>query len=437
MTLAAVRLLTFGTILLVTSQVAADETPDVRKVLAEAIEQAKMDQFRGSNLKGIPELLARAGDVAGALDIAQSTIMVGEQVGRVAIAQAKAGDWNGAFRTVDSIGDDRFRERALGQLVGVQADQGDFQAARTTAEKLTDTNEKGFAIAQIASAQAKRGQIEGALETAKALPEKGWVAHDIALAQAKAGQLDAALRTVADIRPDTYRAETLAQIAEHQVQSGDPVGTKRVLKQAEDTLGTNWSSRNHGLAGRKIAAVQMKLGDRDQARATFRKAMQATDEKNQRLVVWEQAKAGDVSEAIQTAKAMHLVGGLESIALVQAESGDFTGALATAELIGSAEIRSTALALVAAAQRKAGRLADAKIGFQRAVETAHQETAVWPNDPTARAVYWIAYEQAKCGDAQTAVEWARKEQTSQRCSRALVGAAKGILDRKEAAGRRP
>src|SRR5262245_7406986 len=140
MILAALRPLTSVAILLMSSLVSSDETPDVRKILAEAIEEAKMDQFRSVLSMGIPEALARAGDVPAELEMARSTTMVAGEVERVAIVQAKAGDWKGAFQTVESIGDDRGRARALAQLAGVQADQGDFQGARTTAEKLTDAN---------------------------------------------------------------------------------------------------------------------------------------------------------------------------------------------------------------------------------------------------------------------------------------------------------
>jgi tetratricopeptide (TPR) repeat protein len=424
--------LTHLTILLSTLVAGPDEVPDVREVLDEALEAANTDV---GALRAIPRALARAGDVEAALRVARSMVTSASEVQEVAIAQAKAGDLKGALQTADSIGNDSVRNGTLAQLAGLQAERGDIRGARATVEKLSDPRNKRYALAPIASAQAKSGQIEAALETAKDIPDRGnFGLPDIALAQAKAGQLDAALREAATVQPDYYKAEVLAEIAELRVKAGDTVSAKRVLKQALETLGTNLSTRNHGSAATRIAVVQMKLGDRETARKTFAQARAAINERNLGRVIWEQAKAGDLEEALKIARSMNLAHGLLLIAGFQAESGDLPGALATAESIEYLEMRSTALALVAAAQRKAGLLVDAKVGFQRALEAAHNLAKPPPGigDPTVRPVFEIAYQQAKCGDAQTAVEWARKEETSSRRSRALLGAALGMLDRKEA-----
>jgi len=186
------------------------------------------------------------------------------------------------------------------------------------------------------------------------------------------------------------------------------------------------------LALEKIATVQMKLGDRDMARKSFRQSLAATGEKNKRNVVLAQAKAGDVQEALQAARSLGLAQGLEYIAVVQAESGDLKGALATAESINLLEIRSAALAQVAAAQRAAGRMQDAKATFEKAVATAHSIVRRSVDDPIARAVYSIAYYQAKSGDVRSTLEWARKEPPNFARCRALLGTAVGILDRTEA-----
>lgn len=426
-------------LLILAGQSGAQASADVRTIVREALEAANAAGRIPHFQVGIPTALARAGDVEGALAAAKAMKQhAANELERIAVIRAQAGDLHGAFQTADLIVDGYGKARALAQVAGVQADQGKANDAQETVAKITDPGAKAWALALIASAQSKAGQLAAAIKTAKAISDDANLANlkagplsDIALAQAKTNDIDEALRTTALVEPDYYRADLLAQIADQRANARDVAGAKRFLKQAEETLGTGARTEVRGFALEKIATVQMKLGDRETARKTFREALDATGIMNKRLIVAAQAKAGDEQEALQAARRLGLVQGVEYIAVVQAESGDLKGALATAESINDLEVRSTALAEVAAAQRAAGKVQDAKATYQKAIETAHSIVRRGVDDPIARAVYSVAYYQAKSGDAHSALDWARKEQSNYARARALLGTAVGILDRKE------
>jgi tetratricopeptide (TPR) repeat protein len=234
------------------------------------------------------------------------------------------------------------------------------------------------------------------------------------------------------MRQGYYRARVLAGIAVLRANGGDAADARRLVKQAGEALGTDARTTDHGFALAQIATVQMKLGDRDTARKTFRQALEATDDWNKILIIEAQAKAGEVQEAIHRAHSLKLEQGLESIAVVQSDAGDFQGALATVESIEHLEVRSTVFARVAAAQQAGGHASDAKRTFQKATETAHEIGRRGINYAMARAVYTIAYCQPKSGQARTALDWARKERSDLQRYRALLGTAIGILDGKKA-----
>jgi tetratricopeptide (TPR) repeat protein len=235
------------------------------------------------------------------------------------------------------------------------------------------------------------------------------------------------------------KAYILGEVAGVRAAHGDGAGAERVIRRALEALGTDRETRAQGFALEKIATAQMKLGHRDAARKTFAKAIAAIDEKNRRIVVWAQAKAGDIEGALETAR--RLTGGpraqgLEFIAQVQATRGDYKGALATAQGIEYPEVRATALAQVASAQRAAGDLAGAAKTFAKAVQVAHTSVPGLFDQAIARPLYAVAYQQARSGDARTAWQWARREKSNFARARALLGVAEGMLDRQEAEGRK-
>lgn len=416
-----------------------EEPLHVRDVLQRALGAADATEFSGVHLHGIPSALARAGDVEAALKaVKRMNPELGERE-RIAIAQAEAKDRAGAVQTANSIASDAGRGQALAQIAGVQADRGDTPAAFEIVKQITEPGAITWALSLIAKAQAKAGHIDAALETAKSIPDVTDLRVDalteIALAQAKNASIDEALKTAAIVKSDVHRIILLASIAELLADQGKMDEAKAVLQKA---LAVPAPPRNesYGFALEKIAIVQMKLGDRQTARQTFREALELTYDKNQRNVVWAQAKAGDIEGALENGRTGRNGGqigqGLELIAAVQAQSRDFKGALVTAESIGSVETRSAALAKVAAAQRESGMPSEAAATFEKALETAQTNLGDPREQVRRRALHTIAYEQAKSGDEKTAFNWAINEKDKYIQSRALLGIAEGMIARKEA-----
>jgi tetratricopeptide (TPR) repeat protein len=417
-----------------------EEPLTVSNVLQRALEAADASEFSRAYLHGIPSALARAGDVRAALNVVERMSPEANERERIAIAQAKAKDRAGAIRIANSIASDIGRGRALAQIAGVEAERGDTPAALEIVKQIKNPGAITWAQALIATAQAKAGYIDAALETVQSIPDaladsKVDVLTEIALAQARNASIEEAIKTAAGIKTDVHRITLLARLAEFLADHGRMDEGKAVLQKA---LAVERPARNesYGSALEKMATAQMKLGDRQTARKSFQEALELTNDKNLRVVVWAQAKAGDIEGALQNARAGRMGGqiggGLELIATVQAESGDLKAALASAESIESVEVRSTALAKVAAAQRKSGMPAEAAGTFQKALVTAQTDLGDPRQQVRRRALYTIAYEQAKSGDEKSAYIWAMNEKDKYIQSRALLGIAEGMLARQEA-----
>jgi RNA polymerase sigma factor (sigma-70 family) len=304
---------------------------------------------------------ARMGDLKTALEIADT---LGNRkdhaLERIAIAQAKAGDIDGALRTATSLDPNNSKSRGsvLQAVALAQEEVGDRAAARTTLQKLRQIAENlprhragrgsgvtGATILRegIVMTQVRLGDIEGALQTASAFDsvyDKAKALLEIGTAQTAAGRLADARETlfravcaVEDSRPDTgaggptgpsgsrdwAKASTLRQIAEQQAKAGD-------IKQALRTVESIPANRPDPIA----------RNERDIALAG---------------IVQAQAQAGDVKGGLETLARIKTdedkVIALEHLVQAQVNAGDERGALALAARQSAPLLKAHALLAIA------------------------------------------------------------------------------------------
>jgi len=324
---------------------------------------------------------ARRGDFEGALQIAamiqghpeyqvQALVVIAQQ-------QSKAGDNNGAARTLEVAiaAVDQNRDNVpwaadlLISISAVQAEIGNRSAALMTLDRYSQIAMKGETpvekqnlIKQLAIGQAGIGDFFLATETAMQLPHGD--SHDaaffsIAIDQAKGGDSSGAVSAAASIGRDDLREIAFGEIANRQYASGDFVGSHETLQLlAGDEQRAIWFAN--------LALEQADKGDPN-ADSTLQKALEAAH------------KAGDNNSPRLT----------ELIAVGRALLGDTLGAR---EMV-----------------------ADMK----------NPETRVWP--------LWNLTEiMAKSGDLQGALSLAENETDPYPKTFALLGTAKGLLDQIEA-----
>ena len=314
---------------------------------AEKIEYAG---FRDKVLADVVSAQAQAGDVKGALTNARQ---IGQYyypfaLADIAVAQAKAGDKKRAKEIVDQAlaATEKIREksRVLMKIASAQARAGDVEGARNTAEKLGFAVYRARALMKIAVAQAQAGDVEGAKENfagaLAAAAEKeemaGGTLRDIVIAQAQAGDVEGALNAERKIGPASA-PRVLSKIAVAQVQTGDVEGALTTTGKIESA-----SSRVSALV--KVAVAQVQTGDAEGAKESLVRALAIAD----LIKEGPSIPAGDIEQAL------------------------ITGTLNTADLIDQGPIRVSALVKIAVAQVQAGDAEGAKGSLAQALTTARK-----------------------------------------------------------------
>ncbi len=283
---------------------------------------------------------------------------------------------------------------AFAKVGDLEASKKSFTHAWNTAAEVEDGVERRMVLYGIATFQAEAGQIEEAIEAAQRLPsryERAMCFAQIAIVQAGTGELDAALRTV-DLIPVVDevwdRDSTLVVIALTVSERHDFAGAIRVLD-----------------------LIPYDFEQAEQIRARLLRGEQLSPEEDT-----IQARAGMKS------------GGLLVIAQDQAEAGDLTAALQSARSIGLEEVRDSALRLVARVAADSGELSLAEellgeIGRQKHKEhvlvrivaalaqrrqfkeaSQRVESIKEPSD-RAQATFEIAAAHAAHGDAKAALSF--------------------------------
>jgi RNA polymerase sigma factor (sigma-70 family) len=184
-----------------------------------------------------------------ALDLIRHDPRLSSRLAQVAWGQAKAGDFAGALKTLESV-DPQERIRSLIEIAEGQDEAGDHEGARTTlrlalgeAERRPRTPEpprgtnlpappvradskvvspdpalqsKDAALAQIAAIQAKMGALDAAVAAFRSITledHKGWAARDIAEARTKAGDAEGTLMWALSLEAPAVRAWALRGLA--------------------------------------------------------------------------------------------------------------------------------------------------------------------------------------------------------------------------------
>lgn len=178
------------------------------------------------------------------------------------------------------IHDRHLHDEAIGKVALAQAEFGDFDGARQTAEHLLDGTLKGEAFMLIDSRQngmaidptrsaffqAKVGNIQGALETTAVIEDalsRSYVLESIVKQQVAAGDMLGALQLAHAISDLSIRTTTLSIIAWGQTKGDDIEGALKTLDGIDDvsrdSLLVNLvesRARHHNLRGaRQLAAA--------------------------------------------------------------------------------------------------------------------------------------------------------------------------------------
>jgi RNA polymerase sigma factor (sigma-70 family) len=267
---------------------------DIEGALATAGSIPSPDERAGA-VADIAAAQAGAGRVAEARRTAQritaSKFREGDALRRIAIAQARAGDFGAAVGTLAAVTDSPRKPRYLAAIAAEQARTGDPVAARhlfDEAVRMADDlrgAERGEArdtvLTILAGTQAAVGRIEEAGRTADEITsarsrDEAW--KRITAALAKRGDPKNALRTADRIGDQSSRAQALVGVVAGLARAKDLAKAQEVLETIRDDL---W--RVYALV--ELARGQSGVGRRDDAVRTLRDARQLAGQirDNQRL----------------------------------------------------------------------------------------------------------------------------------------------------------
>jgi tetratricopeptide (TPR) repeat protein len=167
-----------------------------------------------------------------------------EILGKIAEAQAQAGEFDAATETAKDIYDASTHDEALKAIAEAQAKVGAFDAAKETIQQIVFPLEEAEALRAISVALAKVGQREAAqvnfstaLEVAQRISptfDQVMVLQAIALSLARSGFKQMAMQTVETIlaNPEGY----LCDLAEVFVETGQKTNFKRLLIERTNDL---------------------------------------------------------------------------------------------------------------------------------------------------------------------------------------------------------
>jgi hypothetical protein len=329
-------------------------------------ETNKPDQDRIMSLYQVASLWASAGNSANAIEAAHRIGRAGynetHSLSEIVEAQASFGYIEDAIKTAASFNDDFYSNHVKLAIAAAQAKAGDFASARATlmAAQARLSKEKSAYLRNamgkdIATAQANIGDFLGAEKTVEIMPgpaAKAGAHLAIAEAQIKAGDIAAAQASLglAQKAADLWNSLTAAQ------------------KKAACNCGLSEPQDQSTLAylEQRIGKMRVDAGDITGARAALRIAQKyarliAVAQRNSQAnyIAEEQAKAGDIAGAQETAKLISdkadkvwKIATARAIVAAQADVGDFAGAQKTADATGDPVETNMAKSVIATAQAK-------------------------------------------------------------------------------------
>jgi len=306
-----------------------------------------------------------------------------------------------AIRTVQED-HEALRSLRLKDIAVAMAKAGQFDRALQVAQKIENARSLSSALAEIAAAMAKAGQMEEAAQTFQlALQvaqkiedalDRSWALGGIAEALAQAGQFDRALQVAQKIEGAWARSEALKEIAKAMAEAGQFDRALQVAQKIEVAL------VGFG-ALREIAVAMAKAGQLDRALRVAQKIEVESDRSwALREIAVAMAEAGQFDRALQVAQKIEVAlvgfGALRDIAKAMAEAGQFDRALQVAQKIEDAGVRSWALKDIAVAMAKAGQ-------FDLALQVARK---IEDESDRSLALSGIAKAMAEAGQFDRAVE---------------------------------
>jgi tetratricopeptide (TPR) repeat protein len=293
----------------------------------------------------------------------------------------------------------------LSSIALAQARAGDFEAADATVASMSDADERGAAQAQLANLEAGMGRFDAALERAGTIADVKWelpkLLESIAVHLGRADRAAEAFAVLEKIPHARGQNAVYAEMAAALAGSGD-------LDAAQDCLRRHQTGSYHSEAyceaAAGIAVLHAKSGQIDRA---FQAFQELPDSKFTAPTLGaiartltgtqEAGRAAAVADAL--IKPEMRAAALAEIAVAQSETGQRAAALATFERAAAA-LRDVAEGerpgvwiAIGDAQLRAGYPEDARRSFDRCLEKA---------DHDDRNRQKIVHAYAECGDFEAA-----------------------------------
>jgi RNA polymerase sigma factor (sigma-70 family) len=324
--------------------------------------------------------------------LANSTYSFGKRNALTDIAkeQVLRGDYLGAKETAVKAGlPPSGKAIILRQIVDKQVKDGDFRAALQMSTELSSVQERANALCLIAAAQIEKKDIESARTTLDELRKLGELMQEdggnsrrgafgprnpevdprvaVALTEARLGDFQAALLSASNLTLAIDKAQALCEIGSQLLVAGKREEAKTTLRRASRSAERipdrqqqpNFSSRG-GL--RSPGTGRGGVGNPEVLNEMF-----SVLEKPalQREIARQQAKAGDVEGAFETAESLPPGMELYWLLIALADGGDLNGAVQSLAKLNSTTARTRALEGIARSMARAGKEQEASALAER------------------------------------------------------------------------
>jgi len=321
-----------------------------------------------------------------------------------------------AFHTLQLTNDAYSMDSGAGDIAIIQAQQGDSKVARQTASRIKHSGTAARSWLELARVQAQRKEEASATDS-----------------------LGLAIRKGDEIKNPEWAIGFLQDIASLQAEIGSKKESQSTFQKALQILDRNDAIPHRHAYYRRLALDMGKAGFRELSVETFQKALKLSgvndlgikDKELQGIfqtaaisvTAEAQAKAGLITEAIQTAKRISddfqrdLT--IAEIGEQQALRGDLQGALDTAKLLRDKGRRDWIHYAVADIELDRG---EWKAALKRGLnmEDSYKKALILRRAGRTQAR----------NDFGSAMQWCRQLQSPEVRARALLGIAEGILDRR-------
>jgi len=231
----------------------------------------------------------------------------------IAQAQARAGNLPGALETIGSLPPEEppgsccvSRNAAMASIAYERAHSGDIQSVLTLAASSADGQFMELAWERVARAREDAGDLSGALQAIAGMRDtltKAATVRRYVTRLARSEDLPRIMELATGIEYAPVKASALAAVAEGQAKFGDCAGAAETLSRALAA----WKSHWEGWLGEgpiyDIVVAQTETGDLSGALATAAETVEAIGARLGALerIAWTQVAANDVPAALQTA----------------------------------------------------------------------------------------------------------------------------------------